>query len=54
MTIEVTVHDTETGETETKTLDDDWLLITAGKVYLAHTQAYLSTGTTVLTIKEDA
>lgn len=52
MAIEITVRDTETGDTETKTITDDYVIITAGRHYVAHRQAYRS-GTHQLTVKID-
>lgn len=52
MSIEVTVRDTETGETTQRTIIDDYIVICAGNRYLAHTQTYRS-GTHQLTIKVD-
>ena len=51
MAKEITVRDTETGETHTQTIDDDYLLITAGRHYLAHHQVFPKSGTHQLTIK---
>jgi hypothetical protein len=48
--IEVTVKDLATGKTETKVINDDYILITAGDCYLDAVQQY-STGTVVLTVK---
>jgi len=50
MSIEVTVRDTQTGETETMTIENDYVIVTAGSCYVATTQVY-GTGTTSLTIK---
>jgi hypothetical protein len=52
VTIEITVRDPETGETATRTITDDYVLICAGNRYLAHTQTYRS-GTHQLTVKVD-
>lgn len=48
--IEVTVRDTETGDSETQTIDNDYVLVTAGTCHVAHTQASIG-GTHVLAIK---
>jgi len=49
---EVTVRDTETGETGTKTIEEnDYFLLTTGSCYLAHTVAHAN-GTHVLTVRE--
>jgi hypothetical protein len=50
--IQVTVLDLETGDAEDKTLDNDWLLITAGNRYMAGVQTYKN-GTAVITVKVD-
>jgi len=49
----VTATDLATGEEETDEIVDDFVLVTNGRCYLAHTVAYISTGTTVLTIKTE-
>jgi len=49
----VTVTDLMDGASETQEIMDDFVVITAGCVYVAHTQHYPSTGTTVLTIKRE-
>lgn len=51
MAIEVTVRDTETGETDTATIEDDYILITAGECWLDGIQDYPVKGTRVLTVK---
>lgn len=50
--IRVTVKDLETGKEESKEIVDDYILITAGNRYLAHTNAF-GNGTHVLTVKVD-
>lgn len=50
MAIEVTVRDTETGDTETQTVEDDYVVVCAGTCHLTHTQTSAN-GTHVLTIK---
>jgi hypothetical protein len=49
--IRVTTEDLETGQKETAEITDDYVLVTAGSCYLAHTNAYARTGTHILTIK---
>jgi hypothetical protein len=49
MSIEVTVRDAETGETETAVVDD-YLLLVVDPCYLAHRQAHPN-GTHILTVK---
>lgn len=51
MTIEVTVRDTATGESETKTITDDVLVIVEGTAHVPSVQNYPTTGTQVWTIK---
>lgn len=51
MGIEVTVRDTETGDTETQTVDNDVLVITAGTCYVDHIADYPTKGTQVYTVK---
>lgn len=48
--IKVSIEDLLTGKVETKTITDDWLLITHGRVYVDGEQRY-SNGTAVVTIK---
>ena len=50
MSIEVTIRDTETGESETATIVNDYVVIVAGTCHVATTQRYAN-GTHVLTIK---
>jgi hypothetical protein len=50
--IQITVRDLETGESETREISDDYMVICAGNRYLAHTDAHMN-GTHVLTIKVD-
>lgn len=51
MSIEVTVRDTETNESETATIDNDYILIVAGTCHLDGIQDYPAKGTRVLTVK---
>lgn len=52
MTLTVTVKDDETGDTQTVTvMDNDYFILCTGTCYVADTQAYLTKGTHVLTIK---
>lgn len=50
MSIEVTVRDTETGESLTAVIDDDYILVTSGSCYRASVQASAN-GTHVITVK---
>ena len=51
MSIRVTVTDTETGESDTATIENDYILIVAGSCYLDGIADYPTTGTRVLTVK---
>jgi hypothetical protein len=51
MSIRVTVLDTESGETSTEEVENDYILVVAGTCHLANVQAYPTKGTVVLTIK---
>ena len=51
MSIKVTVLDTESGDTDTAEINNDYILICAGTCTLATIQDYPTTGTRVLTIK---
>jgi hypothetical protein len=51
MSIEVTVRDTETGESQTQTIEDDVVVVTAGTCYIDGVADYPTTGTQVYTIK---
>lgn len=51
MATRVTAEDTETGETETHLIEDNWVLIRDGRAYVAAVQTWPTTGTTQLTIK---
>lgn len=50
MAIEVTVRDTESGDSETQTITNDYVIVCAGSCYVHYTQAHAN-GTHVLTIK---
>lgn len=50
--IEVTVKDLDEGSEQSVVIKDDYVLITAGRCYLEHTQAFPSTGTHILTVKK--
>lgn len=50
--IEVTVRDTETGETETSEVQT-YVIVCAEPYFLSHRQEYPTKGTTVLTVKRD-
>ena len=52
--IRVTVTDLETGESETAEVTDDYIIVTAGRCYVAGAQHYPGKGTTVLTIKTES
>ena len=50
--IRVTVEDLSgEQESETSEIEDDYILVTAGRVYLDGIQEYPGTGTVVLTLK---
>jgi hypothetical protein len=49
--VKVTVEDLETGEKESTEIMDDYILVCVGTCYVAHTQAYPTKGTHVITIK---
>ena len=51
MGIQVTVLDTESGESETATIENDVIVITAGTCYVDHVADYPAKGTQVYTIK---
>lgn len=51
MAIEVTVRDTETGQSSTATIENDYIVITAGTCEVTTFQDYPKSGTTQLTIK---
>lgn len=51
MSIEVTVRDTVTGESETATIDNDYVIVTAGTCFIAHINDYPTKGTRVITVK---
>lgn len=52
--IRVTVEDLS-GEQETgvQEIEDDYILVTAGRVYLSHVQEYPTSGTVILTLKRE-
>lgn len=50
--IRVTVEDPDTGESETQEVEDDYILVTAGKCYVSYTQVFPKSGTHQLTIKK--
>lgn len=50
MSIEVTVRDTESGESSTATIENDYVIVTAGTC-TADIQAYPTTGTHIITVK---
>lgn len=51
MAIEVTVRDTETGESETQTIENDVIVVTAGTCHISNVQDYPTKGTQVITVK---
>jgi hypothetical protein len=51
MSIRVTVVDTESDDTSTATIENDYILVTSGTCHLTNIQAYPAAGTVVLTIK---
>ena len=54
MSIRVTVTDTETGDTETREIADNFIIVVAGTAHVASQQIHLvkdGTTTTVLTVK---
>lgn len=50
MAIEVTVRDTETGDSETQTITNDYVIVCAGTCRVTYTDAHAN-GTHILTIK---
>jgi hypothetical protein len=54
MPIEVTVRDTETGETDSHTLSPDgYVVICSGRAYVEHEQVHAN-GTRIVTVKRRA
>ena len=53
MSIEVTVRDTENGDTRTGVIENNFIIITAGNCEVTNTQIYAN-GTTVITVKRGA
>lgn len=51
MAIQVTVRDTETGESQTQTIENDVIVVTAGSCYVDHVADYPTKGTQIYTIK---
>lgn len=51
MAIQVTVLDTESGDTETAQIENDYIIVTAGTCEVAHVNTYPTKGTHVLTVK---
>lgn len=49
--VKVTCEDLETGESDSVTIWDDVLVVTAGSAYIAGVQDYPAKGTQVYTIK---
>lgn len=52
MGIKVTVEDEETGESNSASIWNDYVIVVAGNTYVAHREIHAN-GTTVLTIKKD-
>lgn len=50
MALEVIARDTETGETQTVTIEDDYVMFTHGSCYRSYLNAF-STGTHQVTVK---
>lgn len=50
MAIRVVVTDTETGETGDCTIEDNYVIVTAGSCYVEHTDMCIS-GTHVITVR---
>jgi 5S rRNA maturation endonuclease (ribonuclease M5) len=51
--ITVTVLNHDTGESESRTIKDDWIIICDGAYDVSHIQKY-SNGTVILTLKKNA
>lgn len=51
MPTEVTARDTETGESQTITIENDYVVITDGTCHRASVQANVGTGTHTLVVK---
>ncbi len=51
---EITVRDTETGETQTRTIENDHILICAGSHYVHYKQFFTKSQTTQYTVKVQA
>lgn len=50
MPTQVTCLDPDSGETETQTIEDDWLVVCDGDYYLHHVTQHMN-GTAVITVK---
>ena len=50
MPTEITCRDTENGDTESQTIENDWLIVCDGDYYLHYVSAYAN-GTAVITVK---
>ncbi len=50
---EVTCRDVDTGETESVTIRDDYVVIVDGNRRVDHVDVFHTTGTVVITIKRD-
>lgn len=47
----ITCEDVDTGESEAKVIENDWLVICDGDRYVDGIQVYPGTGTAVITVK---
>jgi hypothetical protein len=47
----VTCTDVDTGESESKVIENDWMIVTDGTYYLDGIATYPKSGTVVLTVK---
>lgn len=54
MAIEITCRDTESGESQTRTIDgDNYVIVTCGRYFIAHTNVFPRSGTRQITLKID-
>lgn len=51
--IKITVEDLETGECDSRVIDNDYMLVTAGNRYLSSVSANPVTGTATLVVKRE-
>jgi hypothetical protein len=54
MSVRIVCTDTDTGESETQEITDDYCVITAGSRYVSGIVTYPKTGTAVITVRRDA